>query len=142
MLFFKAFILPYFDYSISLSIYFSKQAMQKLCKMFYFCVKLFSLKFFNLSLESFNIILNDIDIYSFQHRLLYRLFMFIYNVDHSADAPTELKECLTQIVLKNKFYNLRSSGSKLVKSVFSKTKFGDITFTNFSAKFINKLNFL
>ena len=68
--------------------------------------------------------------------------MFIYNVDHSADAPTELKECLTQIVLKNKFYNLRSSGSKLVKSVFSKTKFGDITFTNFSAKFINKFNFL
>ena len=143
MLFFKAFILPYFDYCISLSIYFNKSALQKLCKMYYFCIyKLLDLKFVNLSLESINIILNDIDLYSFQHRLLYRLFMFIYNVDHSSEAPTELKECLAQIVIKNRFYNLRSNGSKLVKSYFCKTKFGDSMFINFSAKLINKFSFI
>ncbi len=43
--FFKSFILPYFDYGLSLSIYYHKIAIRKLCKMYYICLK----KLFNSS---------------------------------------------------------------------------------------------
>jgi hypothetical protein len=43
--FFKTFLLPYFDYCISLLIYYQKTAIQRLCKMYYFCLK----KLFNFS---------------------------------------------------------------------------------------------
>jgi hypothetical protein len=43
--FFKTFLLPYFDYCISLLIYYQKTAIQMLCKMYYFCLK----KLFNFS---------------------------------------------------------------------------------------------
>jgi len=35
MTFFKAFILPSFDYCISLALYYSKKSLRKLCKSFY-----------------------------------------------------------------------------------------------------------
>ena len=39
MIFFKAFILPYFDYCISLSIYLSHNALKKLNKAYYLCLQ-------------------------------------------------------------------------------------------------------
>ena len=50
MTFFKAFILPYFDYCISLSIYFSHNALKKFNKTYYLCLhKLFGFKFNNMN---------------------------------------------------------------------------------------------
>ena len=43
--FFKSFILPYFDHGLSLTIYFHKNAIRKLCKLYYICLK----KLFNFS---------------------------------------------------------------------------------------------
>ena len=37
--FFKSFILPYFDYGLSLAIYFHKDAIRKMCKLNYICLK-------------------------------------------------------------------------------------------------------
>ena len=51
--FFKSFILPLFDYGISLSIYYNHLTIRKLCKMYYVCLK----KLFNFSFidNNFNI---------------------------------------------------------------------------------------
>ena len=57
MLFFKTFILPYFDYCLSLIIYFSKTAISKLSKVFYICLfKLFKFNFLMISLHSSDVI--------------------------------------------------------------------------------------
>ena len=48
--FFKTFILPYFDYCMSLFIYFNKQALQKLYNKYYLCLfKLFKVEFSSFS---------------------------------------------------------------------------------------------
>ena len=44
--FFKTFILPYFDYCLSLIIYFPNYVIQRLCNIYYMCLfKLFNFKF-------------------------------------------------------------------------------------------------
>ena len=44
--FFKIFILPYFDYCLSLIIYFHKSCIQRLANCYYLCLfKLFNFKF-------------------------------------------------------------------------------------------------
>ena len=49
--FFKAFLLPYFDYGLSLSIYYHNSAIRKLCKSYYLCLKnLFRFSFLNLNI--------------------------------------------------------------------------------------------
>jgi len=70
--FFKTFIPPYFDYCISLTIYFHNTAIRKLCKMYYLCLfKLFVFKFLNLDCNIVNdLLLNDY-IFSFHHRIVY-----------------------------------------------------------------------
>ena len=45
--FFKSFILPYFDYGISLLIYYHKTAIRKITKLYYLCLK----KLFNFSFK-------------------------------------------------------------------------------------------
>jgi hypothetical protein len=59
--FFLTFILPYFDYCISLTIYFHNTAIRKLCKMYYLCLfKLFGFKFLNLDCNIVNdLLFND-----------------------------------------------------------------------------------
>jgi hypothetical protein len=79
--FLKTFILPYFDYCSTLCIYFSKEILQKLAKTYNNCIfKLINTnKTFNFLIQSsndFNLWNNHLDIYnlySFQHRILFRL---------------------------------------------------------------------
>ena len=64
--FFKTFILPYFDYCISLTIYFHNTAIRKLCKMFNLCLfKLFGFKFLNLDCNIVNDLLFNDYIFSY-----------------------------------------------------------------------------
>ena len=77
--FFKTFLLPYFDYCISLCIYFSKTVLQKLCNMFYVCIfKLFKLNFSDQDSTTVNNCLKKYNLFSFQHRVLYRILLFSY----------------------------------------------------------------
>jgi hypothetical protein len=141
--FFKSFILPYFDYSMSLSIYFHKTAIQKLCKSYYFCLfKLFKYKFFDKSHSLINSFLQKDNLFSFHHRLTSRLLTFIHKISFSPNSPFQLKEWLKPITVLNTSYNLRSNNKTVFVPKRTSTKFGDMTFFNFFCKYLNNINFL
>ena len=104
--FFKSFIIPHFDYCLTLCIYFPKATLQRLCNLFYLCLfNLFNLKFSN----NCNIIHNQLEamsLFSFQHHLLLKLSIFLYKIINNTDVINLNKFIEIQ---KNTHYNLRSN---------------------------------
>ena len=140
--FFKTFILPYFDYGLSLSIYYQKSVVQKLCKSYYLCLmRLFNFRFPNLSHHQINIFLKAHNLFSFQHRLTYRLCLFLHKCLHSINSPEQLKSWLRP---SNKCsnYNLRSNNRHDFEIDKAQTRFGDLTFKNICNRFFNKTKFI
>lgn len=77
--FFKSFILPLFDYCLSLSIYFSNCLIFKIEKLYNNCIfKLLQIDLSKLSITSQNSQLKTLNILPFQYRILYRLSLFTY----------------------------------------------------------------
>ena len=140
MLFFKSFLMPYFDYCSSLCIYFNTAALHKLNKMFFICLfKLFKFKFENQTLSQINEFLNQYGINSLQFRLISNTLIFIAKVASIDSAPSGLKQQIQRTTVIN---NLRSNGSQIVKVERCNSKYGDLTFQFIAAKLINKLHFL
>jgi hypothetical protein len=140
--FFKSFILPYFDYAISLCIYFRTDIIQKLSKMYYICLfKLFSFKFLNKTHNEVNEFLKEFGLFSFQHRLTFRLVLFANKIIQLNSSPKLLKSWLEPVELCNTRYSLRSNNSIGFTSDKILKKFGDITFKNFFSKFLNKIGY-
>ena len=93
--FFKSFILPSFDYCLSLVIYFSKTALQKLAHSYYkFLFILLKLRFDSESSEEINTILSKYKLMSFHHRILFKLASFSFKIKYNSNSPVILKECL------------------------------------------------
>ena len=123
--FFKTFVMPYFDYCLSILIYFPKIAIQKLSNCFNNCIyKLFKFKIdvidnqtaLNDQLNNFNNELQKYGLFSFQHRLLNKLLTIIHNIKNSVKAPPILKDMIdnhnvTNIVAPN----IRLLRNKIVK---------------------------
>ena len=148
MQFFKTFVLPYFDYCISLLVYFPKLMLQKLSKCFYLCLyKLFNYKFYDCQPNDINTFLTDYGLFAFEHRVLFRLLTFtnklVFKLENGDTAPTILKSYLHQnkdrqsLAVSDNLtdHNLRNQ-SELDVAV-SRTKFGDMTFCHIFPKFIN-----
>ena len=83
--FFKAFILLYFDYCLSLSIYYSKAVLQKLCNRYNMCLcKLFNstkqdkFNFCENEPSSINKFLMKVNIFSFVHWIFILLNLFLF----------------------------------------------------------------
>ena len=150
--FFKTFILPYFDYCLSLTIYFPPAAYQSLCNCFNLCLyKLFKFKpeYTNTFDEDENNIMDEFtkklesyDLFTFQLRIYNKLLMFAHNIKTSNTAPIELKNLINLSVVEestheslvvssvnNNFYELRK-GIK-IKSSIPETKFDSLTFKHF-----------
>ena len=76
--FFKAFILPYFDYCLSLSIYYSKAVLQKLCNCYNMCLcKLFN----STKQDKFNFYENEpnsINKFLMKFNILYLFIEYLY----------------------------------------------------------------
>ena len=142
MQFFKTFIMPHFDYCMSLYIYYSKTSIQRLCKMYYLCLKtLFRLKFANKSHNEINEELKKYHLFSFVHRFIFRTLTTMHKISYCASAPATLRAWLTPIIKNNSTYNMRSNNEKIFVSEFSQSKFGDLRFQNFFAKFLNSIEF-
>ena len=78
------FCLPYFDYCMSLCLYYSKVLLTKLCKCYYFCLfELFRFNFVNMSIESINKYFFKYGLYAFQCRIFMKI---------SLSVPQFLKE--------------------------------------------------
>ena len=148
MQFFKTFVLPYFDYCISLLVYFPKLMLQKLSKCFYLCLyKLFNYKFYDCQPNDINTFLTDYGLFAFEHRVLFRLLTFtnklVFKLDNGDTAPTILKSYLHQnkdrqsLAVSDNLtdHNLRNQSE--LDAAVSRTKFGDMTFCHIFPKFIN-----
>ena len=84
--FFKSFVLPYFDYCLSLTIYFSK-----LSNCFYLCLlRLFNFKAMPSDITGLNNFLEKYGLFSLTHRIICKLFNFSYKIANS-EVLIELK---------------------------------------------------
>ena len=133
MQFFKSFVLPYFDYCLSLCIYFSKMAISKLTKCYYNCLfRLFNFRLNNLNPVQINVFLSKFKLNSFQHRIIVKLSFFSFNIKNCNFSPSALHQAL-QPFAANHTYNLRTS--RLVKSERFQTRYGESNFQNFFCSF-------
>ena len=141
--FFKAFILPCFDYCIELAIYFNKNNLQKLCKSYYHCLNvLFKFDLSNIGLHNTHDLLEPFGIDSFQHRIINRIVVFYAKIMSNEKSPVELRNAIQIIMQLNPHYKLRSNEKMLIANERTYTKYGDKTFKSFGTKLINNMNCL
>ena len=144
--FFKTFILPLFDYCLTLSIYYEKYLITKLSNCYYTTMsRLFganksdSFNFYNKSHDELQSFLSQYNLCSFTHRLFIRLDLFIYKIINSSTPPI-LNECMIVDTSDNIANRLKSRRKKLNYEPHFTTGFGFKTFDFFSSIFYN--NFL
>ncbi len=126
--FFTTFILPIFDYFISLCIYYPKYLIQKLSNLYCLCkYKLFKINFVNMDNSQVNNILKSKNIMSFVTRFFVRFSYFIHNILKSKLAPAELKRALRLNRITHS-YNLRINRSNAFQIARAHNKFGEKDF--------------
>ena len=106
--FFKTFILPYFDYCLSLIIYFPKSTFQSLNYFFNCCLyRLFKFKpeIPSNEYDDENKLMNDFinklenyNLFTLQSRITSKLLNFAYKLKVNFNAPIELQQTLESIV--------------------------------------------
>ena len=159
--FFKTFILPYFDYCLSLIIYFPTPAIQSLSNCFNFCLlRLFNFRpaeinYLESSPEEEEKIMNEFlsklqsySLFTFQSRVFSKLLIFSHGIINNPNSPTSLKkEMVTTIdcsgmkaTQPTSSYGLRS-GLK-AKNDLSKTKFSTLTFGYFFPRLLSAFKHL
>ena len=92
--FFKTFILPYFDYCLSLIIYFPKSTFQSLntffncCRyrLFKFRPEISSIDKNDKLMDDFIIILNVYNLFTFQSRITNKLLQFVHGIKVNCNA--------------------------------------------------------
>ena len=156
--FFKTFILPYFDYCLSLLIYFPKYTIQSLSNCFNNCLFMlfkfkieteFGIEISNEDISNFNNKLQLYGLFSFQHRLLNKILTFTHSIINNPNCPSELKAILRSEKINDtadvdldasiKVTVLRSN-RRIRKTVENTNKFNQLTFSYFFPRLIN--NFL
>ena len=135
--FFKSFILPSFDFGLSLAIYFSKSALSKLCRAYYNSIYLLlNLKFVNHSSSDINSSLSEYKLMSFQHRITYKLSTFAFNKINNPQSPLKLKEFLAE---SDRTHIKVLRFPNIIDYVKFSTSYGEKTVVNFYASFFNKI---
>ena len=142
--FFKTFIMPYFDYCLSLLIYFPKATIQRLNSCFNLCLfKLFGLKFNKniIDQNSFNNQLENFGMVSFKHRFLEKVLSFVHKIENEEGSPLELKKHLKKNDTVDKGgHNLRNKNLLYQPNVMH-NHFGQETFSYFFSKLVNNFCF-
>ena len=137
--FFKSFILPYFDYCMSIYIYFPKLTLQKINNSFNFCLfKLFKFKINSEmdNLNEFNNFLEKYKLFTFQHRLIHRVLLFTHKIINKTESPINLKNQINKIDISKVVYSLREP--TLLKVPRIRTHYGENTFSYFFNMLLNK----
>ena len=132
--FLKSFILPYFDYCLSLSIYYIRSNLLQLEKLYNFCLlKLLSVNLKNVCLQEQLKLLLKFNLQPFKARLYTRVSIFIYNVDKG-----RLLEGFKLKLKENKCtYNLRKKRQFVAPS--SRTQFGSRRLLTFYCQAVNNI---
>ena len=136
--FFKTFILPIFDYCLSLICYFSKTQVQRLANCYNACLfKLFRFDFSSRDLDEINNTLVEYKLFGFQHRVVLRLSLFAHKLINVPAAPVKLKEQFLFNSKRNLPYNLRNVKTLCVPH--TNNHYGKITFQYFFNMFVEKI---
>jgi len=137
--FFKSFIMPYFDYCLSLSLklyYFPKAILQKLANCYYRTLfKLFKFDFMGKDFNEINLFLENFNLFAFQHRVFYRTFLFSYKIHNYSFSPPSLKDKLKTNLNRDLVYDLRNKDNLI--ELGARNKFGQLTFGYVFPKLIN-----
>ena len=138
--FFKTFLLPYFDYCLSLLIYMSKTVIQKIANSYYICLfKLFGFNILNFddNLYKFNNQLKKYKLFSFHHRVCTRILSFGYSIEIYSKGPRELKQKLSEQKTVPKInYDLRNGKTHNETRIIN--NHGTLTFEYFFGKLLRK----
>jgi hypothetical protein len=156
--FFKTFILPYFDYCLSLIIFFPPSAYQSLNNCFNLCLyKLFKFKpeappededeNEEKIMSDFIDKLHSYDLFTLQSRIYNKLLLFAHGIKSNKKSPTELQAIINlpdqteNVTELNKsptqgVYELRM-GRTLVKNIIPETKYETLTFKYFFPKLLS-----
>ena len=141
MQFFKTFILPFFDYCSTIYIYFPKKTIQKISNSYFLCLyKLFNFKeniILSADFNKFNIFLEKYNLKCFQHRLIFRLAIFIYKIIKNNNSALNIKDNLIYNREMNKNYYLRNLNQLYIKPICKFNNYGFNTFENIFCKFHN-----
>jgi hypothetical protein len=135
--FLKAFVLPYFDYCLSLVIYFSKTAITRLARLYYMSLrKLLHLELGGLTTSEINSRLSEYGLSSFHHRFASRILTLFHKIKFCKHSPTELKQLLTV----NKSNRVtRTANRLLLEQPKAKSAYGERTFDFFFSRFFNSV---
>ena len=132
--FLKTFILPYFDYCLSLLIYFPKTTIQRINNCFNLCLyKLLNFKkSVDDNIETFNENLSNYGLFSFQHRVMFKLFKFSHSIIYNSNSPADLHQVFKQ----DTYLKSRARSASLLLPAI-KTHYGEKTFQFFFIKLFN-----
>ncbi len=125
-------IVPNFDYCLSLSIYFSKCLIQKLVNLYSTCIlRLFKIRFVDQEATTVNGCLKSYSLFSFQYRILFRLFWFSFKIVACKPSPIRL---LDQLKLETHAHNIRDKPTYATNRTL--TNIGERKFGFFFSKFL------
>jgi exonuclease III len=143
--FFKTFILPIFDYCLSLSIYYSNKAIQKLFNCYNTCLfKLFNFKqtvdtrYINQLNNLNNQLELEFNIPCLLHRILIKLMLFSHKIINIERGPILLRNKLKFNHELGKTYEFRNANELHEPSVSKYNEFAVNTFDHFFSRFINQ----
>ena len=138
--FFKTFILPLFDYCLSLVCYFTKTQIQRLANCYNACLfKLFRFDFTYKELDEINNFLEEYKLFGFQHRIVLRLSLFSHKIINTLSAQLKLKEQILFNSDRNIQYNLRQTSKPTLYIPKINNHYGELTFKYFFNKFVEKI---
>ena len=118
--FLKTFILPYFDYCLTLALYFSKANLAQLEKLYNFCIfKLLKIKLKYCSTDEQIAALRPLHVQAFKVRLYHRVGSFVHGIYHRR----LLGSFYDRVSVNQSKYQLRSN-RRFIRPI-AKTSFGD-----------------
>ena len=141
--FFKTFILPLFDYCLTLTIYYAKYIIAKLSNCYYLTMaKLFNsnksdkFNFTNQSLDEIQMFLLKYNLYSFSHRVFVRFNLFMFKIINSKSPPLLYESIVVnkEDIIANR---LKSDNADKAYVPSCKQGYGEKTFAHFGALFYN-----
>jgi len=132
--FFKSFILPHFDYCLSLVVFLSKRQIEKLTKFYNVCLlRLLDVKIFDYSDNEQLIALKKFNLLPFKMRICYRLNLFCFKILNNLT----LKNFFSNLKFKASTYSLRQND--LVETAKIRTNYGRLSLSYFLPRFINNV---
>ena len=92
-----------------------------------------------MDVTTINNYLKRYNLFSFQHRMFFRIVIFANKLLNNTKAPINLRSQLKFNYQRELLYVLRNN-NKLISSIITHTKYGSLTFSYFFPKLLNLFN--